>query len=732
MAMVPYSKELQELLTKKDRFGESYSMYEHAEGQPYMMVPRGLVSPQGQFHDFRSEAPVAQLIARKSPRNADQARCIDESLKLLQAGVDHIAEAPTGFGKTYLGSEVANRLGQRTLVIVTKNDLVKGWKDTFVHLIGCNPKEVGHIQQDVCEFQGCRYVVAMIHSLLCRDYDPLLYRYFGLVIFDECFPAGTLVDGRKIEDFKVGDQVSTVLPTGEVGLSTVTATTKKSGTWFARASHGGCTITSTATQPVYVEALGYIPAALLLKGDYVLRTVSSSGVQPEQENQGEAQEGTACVLQQRSWGVVEVRERGQGKWPEVSRVEPPARFQADDREQSDVAIDCTSQGLQGYDGQTFRQAGWQRHGVDPSAAEIVERFERFISNTGVPDWSPNKLRSWYAQELRNGHCNSKHQAMHRTRWAFSQFFEAAGIRLEKRHVLERSRVDCLEVQERASAIRSGWGIGSGEVFNLEVEGTHNYFAGGILVHNCHRLGADHFIQAAKMFPAKYRLGLSATPERSDGRQQLFQAHIGPVMVKGNWVPMAPKILVKKTGWKVPLVPRRDEHGEWRRVPMEVIPGRSTVVHQAMAKDPARNQEIVEYVRAAYAAGRRTLVLSTLIDDHLKPLFFLLTKAGIPGEDIGYYIGGMSSQQLEASKNKRVVLATFKMTGEGTDVPIWDSLVLAVPLAKVKQAVGRVMRTLEGKAQPVVLDLVDNHPTLQGFYYSRLKEYYSVNADIVEV
>lgn len=434
-ALVPYSKEVVDLLSHKDKFGNEYKMFEHSQGQPYIRVPRGLVDRAKAEHDHTVVNHAAQSIALAPPRNDDQAHCIAKSLALLKTGQDHIVEAPTGFGKTYVGGSVSNQLEQVTLVVVTKNDLVKPWKDTFINLLGYSPSEVGHVQQDICNYKGCKVVVAMIHSLVCREYPPDFYSHFGLVIFDEV----------------------------------------------------------------------------------------------------------------------------------------------------------------------------------------------------------------------------------------------------------------------------------------------------------HHLGADYFVQAASMFPACFRLGLSATPKRSDGREKMFHAHIGPVMVRGNWVPMKPKILVKKTGWKVPMVSRRDPStGTWARVPLEVVPGRMVAVLKALAKDPARNTEIATFVRAAFDAGRTTLILSDLIDGHLKPLFHYLVTAGIPGENIAFYIGSCTPAELARAKVSRVVLGTYQMVGEGTDVPVWDTIVLATPRANIKQALGRIMRHLEGKPTPTALELVDDNPMLIDFYYSRLRQYYSVGAEIIEV
>ena len=64
-----------------------------------------------------------------------------------------------------------------------------------------------------------------------------------------------------------------------------------------------------------------------------------------------------------------------------------------------------------------------------------------------------------------------------------------------------------------------------------------------------------------------------------------------------------------------------------------------------------------------------------------------------------------------------------MASEGMDVPDLDALVLASPHADVVQSIGRVLREVDGKKQPLVLDIVDNEPHVcTGFANKRLQTY----------
>ncbi len=192
-ALVPLTPEVVDLLTKVDKYEQPYVMYrQDTPDSPNAWVPRGLVNRKDcpPSNVFLTYAPTGTTTAIKPPQTEDQANCISQSIALMKHNTDHVVEAPTGFGKTYVGCAVAGAIAQRTLIIVTKNDLIKGWRDTLIHLFGVDPTKIGHVQQDQCKYKGCNFVVAMIHSLVCREYDPEFYQYFGLTIFDEVHRLG--------------------------------------------------------------------------------------------------------------------------------------------------------------------------------------------------------------------------------------------------------------------------------------------------------------------------------------------------------------------------------------------------------------------------------------------------------------------------------------------------------------------------------------------------------------
>jgi len=100
--------------------------------------------------------------------------------------------ARTGTGKTCIGLECIQLLGRTALIIVPKEDLLGQWTRRIKKHTDIKNSDVGIIQQDRCEFQGKKIVIAMMHSLALRKrpYPEELYSYFGTVVVDESHRVG--------------------------------------------------------------------------------------------------------------------------------------------------------------------------------------------------------------------------------------------------------------------------------------------------------------------------------------------------------------------------------------------------------------------------------------------------------------------------------------------------------------------------------------------------------------
>jgi len=98
--------------------------------------------------------------------------------------------------------------------------------------------------------------------------------------------------------------------------------------------------------------------------------------------------------------------------------------------------------------------------------------------------------------------------------------------------------------------------------------------------------------------------------------------------------------------------------------------------------------------------------------------------------VGYYIGGMSEDELKKSEKKQVILASFSMCSEGLDIPTLNSQFLITPKSDIVQIVGRIMRAKHKFSHPIIYDFIDTHDIFQRQWLKRKSYYKSQNYKIV--
>lgn len=169
------------------------------------------------------------------PRDDDQAEFFRQvgELVLSDNVTDAQIEAQTGTGKTVvaLGTCANNNIGP-VLILVNKNRLKETWLGNVKLEKGLRfffgeewvDKNVGIVQQDVCDFRGKTIVIGMMPSIARRKYPADFYRQFGLIIIDEVHnaatPEGTKVLGMFNAQVRIG--MSATLKTGSMAKVTNT------------------------------------------------------------------------------------------------------------------------------------------------------------------------------------------------------------------------------------------------------------------------------------------------------------------------------------------------------------------------------------------------------------------------------------------------------------------------------------------------------------------------------
>jgi len=193
----------------------------------------------------------------------------------------------------------------------------------------------------------------------------------------------------------------------------------------------------------------------------------------------------------------------------------------------------------------------------------------------------------------------------------------------------------------------------------------------VVLDEAHHAPAEQVAAVIAQFPARYLLGLSATPYRRDGLDAVIGFHVGPVVARIDKADLAdrliaPRIIKRDTG----LRPAGDSFTE---------------LVSELVVWPERNALIVDDVAQAVACGRRCLVLSERVG-HVKEVTRLLQKRGIAAAALYGTLG----------KRKRGEVVEALGAGELRAVVATVSL---VPLGPADVPESRSFRTVGGIASP---------------------------------
>ena len=228
----------------------------------------------------------------------------------------------------------------------------------------------------------------------------------------------------------------------------------------------------------------------------------------------------------------------------------------------------------------------------------------------------------------------------------------------------------------------------------------DYF-GTICIDEVHRVAATEFRKSIVLFPARYRFGVTATPRRQDNLENVFFWHVGDIAVVGEQQGLKPEVKVVKTN-VTPTTMERNRFYDFR--------GKQNLnkVTDYLINSSQRNKLIVSLLVKALKANRKVLLLSGRLAhlENLKNMLELqMIKEGIR-HTTGYYIGGMKEEERTISATRQCIFGTFAMAQEALDIQDLDSLFLTTPKSDIEQSTGRILRLMEGKKKPIVIDFSD--------------------------
>lgn len=512
-----------------------------------------------------------------------------------------------------------------------------------------------------------------------------------LVVVDECFVAGTDVStpngATKIENLRVGDKVKNA-----IGIGVVEAVSTSVRDVIEVELTNGRVIRCTPEHPFFTDR-GWVRAGSMVIGEI---TYSEQAVR---------------ALWQ---GVPAMAEDESGRFG-ASRLPGSRMEQADlllsilrqeaqepDEQQSGASADArnTSQDKASAD-----QERRERSSVAASATRLVACARRRVGVGGCgPDrWQGTGSRTSYS--LQDRHREPVRDARNRTgrRITLRRFPEGTGR--TKADVPDVVRVARVSYPERGCAA---------PVFNLRVSGHPSFFAGGVLVHNCHLISGEadgmyrRFLgDLSSMNPKMKVIGLTATPYRTDsGRLDK-----GPGKLFGGIAYECDLVQLIEDGYLSRVISRGTkatiDTSEVHKRGGEFIAGELEMAAMLGDLVPQAAQEIL-----SRAEGRKSLLLFCCGIAHAQAMAERMNALGVECECV---FGNTPKEERDEilarfKRGELRAISNFGVLTTGFDAPNVDLIALLRPTCSpglYVQMVGRGLRIAPGKADCLVLDFGQN-------------------------
>jgi superfamily II DNA or RNA helicase len=243
--------------------------------------------------------------------------------------------------------------------------------------------------------------------------------------------------------------------------------------------------------------------------------------------------------------------------------------------------------------------------------------------------------------------------------------------------------------------------------------------GTIILDEMHHVSAPTFAGIIDKCTSRYKIGLSGTLKRKDGKHVIFNDYFGFDVhrpPKENY--MIPKVVIIKSEVRFP---------DSSKLPW------AKRVNEVAYNDGY--QRLVSQLAAVYAAkGHRVLVVSDRVQ-------FLKRCAELTGNNAICITGEVDHENREKeldkirSGEKEILFGSQSIFSEGISVNELSVLILGTPINNdplLTQLIGRVVRKSEGKQQPVIVDIHLKGATASRQARARSSLYIQEGYDIVTV
>ncbi|HWZ92665.1 MAG TPA: DEAD/DEAH box helicase family protein, partial [Polyangiaceae bacterium] len=232
----------------------------------------------------------------------------------------------------------------------------------------------------------------------------------------------------------------------------------------------------------------------------------------------------------------------------------------------------------------------------------------------------------------------------------------------------------------------------------------------VVVDECHHAPADSYRAIVPHLKPRILLGLTATPERTDGKSLLpdFDGHVAAEL--RLWHALDRQLLVPFEYYGVA------DNTDLTRVRWTRSGYDQAALADVYTGNDARADLVVKQLQRRVAGLRTVRALAFCVSvEHAEFMAKAFTVRGMPAVAIhGETLPGKRAEAPGLLQRRAVnILCTCDLYNEGVDLPYVDTLLLLRPTQSATlflQQLGRGLRLDEGKSSCVVLDFIGHHRT----------------------
>jgi predicted phage terminase large subunit-like protein len=243
---------------------------------------------------------------------------------------------------------------------------------------------------------------------------------------------------------------------------------------------GGKCILCSEQHPFFVKGKGYIKAKNLKKGDILYEEIRFTGTD------GLFGRLWCKITDKHTGKKTAIQEKGRIL---LSRLYEKNEFRKDEDKKSYAGCGNKEKINKGLC--YFKQGFFKTNKDRRKWKGLYQTSKNTFQNVGkrlvarITDF--NRLKSWIvwlSNKLQGGYLQYLLWYSDRNRWKQTPWKDSQRKRQEKNKVLREQRLESIKVQKLANIKQLGFSDDGNYVYNIEVQGNNNYFANGLLVHNC--------------------------------------------------------------------------------------------------------------------------------------------------------------------------------------------------------------------------------------------------------